>query len=274
MRTPTPALPADDVHRETAAPPARGLDALLERAGVVAHALASMLLYGAAALALGAALAPALWTFAVVATAAPVGPLRWPALGVGAALSFFVFGFALMAATAGLNALLPTRVRPQVGTYYRLAVVPWFLHNGLFYLVRFTFLPFVTFTPFGVLYLRAMGMTVGRRVVVNTELLSDVRLLTLGDHVVLGGSARVFAHHGGAGRLTIAPVVIGSRVTIGVGATVMGGCVVGDDATLLPHSVLLPGSQVGSGEVWGGVPARPIPPLEFERLKDEVRRRR
>lgn len=42
------------------------------------------------------------------------------------------------------------------------------------------------------------------------------------------------------------------------------------EALILPHSVLLAGSRVGDGEVWGGVPSRPIPPEEMEKLKESL----
>jgi serine acetyltransferase len=38
----------------------------------------------------------------------------------------------------------------------------------------------------------------------------------------------------------------------------MGDVHVGADATILAHSVILPGSRIGKGETWGGVPARRI----------------
>ena len=52
----------------------------------------------------------------------------------------------------------------------------------------------------------------------------------------------------------------------------MGDVHVGEDATILPHSVLLPGSRVGPGETWGGVPAVFIEPAEWQRIKDSIRR--
>src|SRR5690606_12020573 len=113
--------------------------------------------------------------------------------------------------------------------------LPWCLHNGLLYVVRYSFLPFVTITPFGPWFLRAMGMRIGRRAFINTELISDPRLIRIGDDVVIGCSVRLFAHYGGGGHLTIAPVEIGDRATIGLGATIMGDVLVGPDATLLPH---------------------------------------
>jgi acetyltransferase-like isoleucine patch superfamily enzyme len=169
------------------------------------------------------------------------------------------------------NFVLPTRVKPFKGGYYTIHAVPWALHNVLFYLVRYTFLPFVTLTPFGIWFLRAMGMTIGRHAFVNTELISDPRLITLGDDVTLGGSVRIFAHYGGGGNLVIAPVVVEDRATIGIGVTIMGDVRIGKGAVVLAHSALLPGSRVGDGETWGGIPARPIPRDEMERIKASIR---
>jgi acetyltransferase-like isoleucine patch superfamily enzyme len=117
---------------------------------------------------------------------------------------------------------------------------------------------FVTLTPFGIWFLKAMGMNLGRHVFINTEYISDPQLITLGNDVALGGSVRIFAHYGGHGNLVVEPVVVGERATIGIAATIMGDVRIGQDATILAHSVLMPGSRVGNGEVWGGVPARRI----------------
>ena len=88
--------------------------------------------------------------------------------------------------------------------------------------------------------------------------------------MVIGGSAHLFAHYGGGGHLNIAPIVIEARATIGQEATVMGDVHVGAGATVLPHSVLLPGSRVGAGETWGGVPARRITREEMEHFKQGI----
>ena len=77
-------------------------------------------------------------------------------------------GLALLEVVPILNFLLPTRLRPFSGGYFTLAAVPWYLHNALFYLVRFSFLPFKTTTPIGILFLRAMGMRLGRRVRISS----------------------------------------------------------------------------------------------------------
>jgi acetyltransferase-like isoleucine patch superfamily enzyme len=254
-------------------PPAQYfLDKLTRRYSRPAYLIVVLLLYLLASTALGLALAPALCLFSQVFVWSQYLPqlLHWIALGFGLALSFFIFGFSLLIVVPIYNQLLPTRVRPFKGGYYSLQAVPWFLHNGLFYLVRFTFLPFVTLTPFGIWFLKAMGMKLGRQAFINTEYISDPQLITLGDDVALGGSVRIFAHYGGHGNLVVAPVIIGHRATIGIAATVMGDVHVGADATILAHSVLMPGSRVGEGETWGGVPARRISKEEMALFKKEI----
>ncbi|HEX8725475.1 MAG TPA: hypothetical protein VF737_08815 [Gemmatimonadaceae bacterium] len=246
--------------------PTGAVDRFVRRYNGVSYALAVVAIYLIAATALGLALVPPLL---VVSRAAP--PLwrweswaRWPLLGIVGGASAFLWGFSLLVVVPVFNFVLPTRLRAFSGGYFTVAAVPWYLHNGLFYLVRYTFLPFVTPTPIGIWFLRAMGMHMGRRPRITTENFTDVSMITLGDDVSIGGSAHVFCHYGGAGRLVIAPVVIGSGATIGEKATVMGDVVVGEGATVLAHAVLLPGTRVGPRERWGGVPARAIDPAEWD----------
>jgi acetyltransferase-like isoleucine patch superfamily enzyme len=254
-------------------PPRTFLDRLTRRYSRPAYVIVVLCLYAVVASVLALALTPAVLCWQWVAEWSAPLPLleRAFAIALGAAVSFFVFGFSLLIVVPIYNFLLPTRVRPFKGGYYTLRAAPWLLHNALFYLVRYTFLPFVTLTPFGIWFLKAMGMRIGRHAFVNTEYISDPQLIRLGDDAALGGSVRIFAHYGGGGHLTVAPVVIGARATLGLAVTVMGDVEVGAEATVLPHSVLLPGSRVGAGETWGGVPARRITREEMDTFKDGIR---
>lgn len=229
--------------------------------------------YAVAASALALALTPAVlcweWMAAWGAGRSPLAAAF--AVALASAVAFFVFGFALLVVVPLYNLALPTRVHPFKGGYYTLRAAPWLLHNALFYLVRYTFLPFVTLTPFGIWFLKAMGMKIGRHAFINTEYISDPQLISIGDDAALGGSVRICAHFGGGGYLTVAPVSIGARATLGLAVTVMGDVEVGPEATVLPNSVLLPGSRVGAGETWGGVPARLITREEMELFKHGIR---
>ena len=215
-------------------------------------------IYLIAASALGVALAPVLamvhtlFEWASRLPAVPAYLLRGCALG----LAWFSFGMTLLGVVAFYNKVLPTKLRPYKGGFYSPATVTWFLHNALFYLVRYTFLPFTTLTPYGVWFLRAMGMKIGRHAFINTENISDPSFITIGDDVVIGGSVRICAHYGGGGKLVIAPVTIGHRATLGLACCILGDVVIGNDAVILAESVVMPGSRVGDGETWGGVPAQ------------------
>lgn len=253
-------------------PPKGALDRFIRRFGEFSHTALIVLLYAVIILAFGLALAPALW-FLDQCWSLLVDVdnwLKWPAFGIACGTAFFIAGFALLMVIPAFNFLLPTRVKPFKGGYYTYSALPWYIHNSLFYIVRYTFLPYVTLTPFGNWFLRAMGMKIGKHAFLNTEFISDPCMLTVGDHAVIGGSVHLFAHFAGGGHLIIAPTIIGARATIGEKATVMGDVHVGEDATVLPHSVLLPGSRVGQGEIWGGVPAVLITPEQWQHSKNTI----
>jgi len=256
-------------------PPINIFEALLRRFARTSYLIAVLFMYILASLAFGAALAPALWAghmmlsiFLPLMTSSWLG---WFMVGFTYALAFFVFGLSLMVTVCILNFILPTRFKSFKGGYYTIHAVPWFLHNGLFYLVRFTFLPFATLTPFGILFLKGMGMKIGKHAFINTEYISDPSFIELGDDVTLGGSVRIFAHYGGGGNLVIAPIKIHNRATLGAGSLVMGDVQIGEGAVILPHSVLLPGARVPAEETWGGVPAQPIDRSDMLKIKQRIR---
>lgn len=266
--------PSTAFFEESRNPAATGVvDRLVRRFHRAAYALSVAALYALIVVAVALALSPSVALLRRWGAPLWNAPQWWsaPALAVALSVAVLLAGATLLVVVPLLNAALPTRPRPFKGGYFTAAAVPWFLHNGLFCLVRYTVLPFVTLTPIGGWFLRAMGMCVGKRVHIATECFTDVRMIELGDDAAIGGSANLFAHFGGGGHVVIAPVVIGRRVTIGEKATVMGDVIVGDDAILLSHSVLLPGSRVPPGARWGGVPARPISDAEWDAYRALIR---
>ncbi|MCB0361759.1 MAG: hypothetical protein KDD35_03520, partial [Bdellovibrionales bacterium] len=134
------------------------------------------------------------------------------------------------------------------GIWFSLPAIPWYIHNALTYIVRYTFLEFITPTPLNVLFYRMMGMKIGKGVVINTTNISDPCMISLGDYVTIGGSAHLLAHYGQKGVLIISPVVIESGATIGLKASIMGDVVVGKNAIVKPHTALLPKTRLGEGE--------------------------
>lgn len=154
--------------------------------------------------------------------------------------------------------ILFLRIQPWRGTYYSWETVRWYLYNALTYLMRLTFLEFFTPTPFNILFYRLMGMKIGEGTQLNTVQISDPCLIQIGKRVTVGGSAVIIGHYGMAGRLILAPVTIGDQAVIGLRAIIMGDVEIGEGATILPNSVVLPRTRVPAGETWGGVPAKMI----------------
>ena len=171
------------------------------------------------------------------------------AFGFAFSISFgyVIYGFCIIFVVPAINFLLPLRIRPWKGIWYSLQSIPWFVHNALTYIVRYTFLEFLTPSPLNVLFYKMMGMKVGKGVIINSTNISDPALITLGDYVTVGGSAHIFAHYGQKGILIMAPVIIKDRVTVGLKASIMGDVIVEEGAIVKPHTVLLPKSRVAAG---------------------------
>ena len=139
--------------------------------------------------------------------------------------------------------LLPF-VKPMKGTWFSLSVIPWYYHNALTQLVRYTVLDFLNPTPLNLFFFRLMGMKIGKGSVINTSNISDPCLITLDEYVTIGGSATLFAHYGMKGYLIVANVHIKKNTTIGLKASVMGDVVIGEGVMVSPHAVIMPKSRI------------------------------
>ena len=216
------------------------------------------LLYFIGCIGMGMSLVPGLYLINFVySTTLSLSPFfHYFLLGVSIAIAYFLYGFTLILIIPFINFLLPLRLKPWRGIYYSLKTVPWFFHNALTYIVRYTFLNFITPTPFNVLFYRLMGMKIGKGVQINTTNISDPCLLELEDKVTIGGSATVVCHYGAEGFLILAPVKIRRGATIGLRCIIMGDVEIGEKAKILPNSVLMPKTRVPANEIWGGTPAQ------------------
>jgi len=160
---------------------------------------------------------------------------------------YLLYGFTLVFVTPFFNKILPFRLKPFRGPYYSLHSIPWYIHNALVYLVRYTFLEFVTPTPINILFYKMMGMKIGKGVHINTTNISDACLIELEDKVTIGGSAHIICHYAAKGFLVIAPVRIRKGATLGLKCTVMGDVEIGENAVIAPHEVVYPKSRIPAG---------------------------
>jgi non-ribosomal peptide synthetase-like protein len=216
----------------------------------------------------GIAAAPGLWVFGCVERAvATWGPSwasssqSWPrlvALGIGGFLGYFTFTLCL-ALAAGLFRRL-TFAKSPLGTfpYYSVKGIQWASYNAIILLVRYACINGLRVTPFIVMFHRLMGMRIGRRVQINTAVISDSNLIEIGDDTVIGGDVTLVGHSAERGNLVTGRVKIGSNVTVGLMAMIMPGVEIGDGAVIAANAFLAKDTKVGSGEVWAGIPARDV----------------
>ena len=214
-----------------------------------------------AIVAAGLSLGVAIWIFVEVLTPALAtgsGPLHYALTGLALATSYFAYGLTLLLVAPTLNCVLGGRLQPYRGSAVSLTALRWYVHCTLTLIVRYTFLEFVTPSPFAQFYYRLMGMRIGRNVTINSTAIADPSLIEIADDVTIGGSASVMAHYAQGGYLVIAPVRLGAGATIGLRAIIMGGVEVGAKAKVLAGSFVLPNTRIPDGETWAGVPAQRV----------------
>jgi hypothetical protein len=235
------------------------LETLLRRFKTLLHITLIVPLYVVGCAIIGLAIAPGLmffrWINHNVADAHPFVSAWSSGAAIVAAIFLTGFFMVFVLPLANFMLLLGGRLEAWRGPYYSLEAVRWYIHNGITYVLRYTLLEFFTPSPIAVLFYKLMGMKIGRGTVINTTAMSDPSLITIGEKVTIGGSVTIVAHYGQSGFLVLAPVVIESGATIGLRVSIMGGVNIGAGARVMPHSVVLPKTQIGAGETWGGVPA-------------------
>ncbi len=234
-------------------------ETLLRRFKTVLHIGLIVPLYVFGCVVIGLAVAPGLllirWIDSLFLGTSPFISAWASASAVVAAI--FMTGFFLVFVLPAANFILlfGGRLKAWRGPYYSLEAIKWYIHNALTYVLRYTLLEFYTPSPIAVLFYRLMGMKIGNGAVINTTAISDPSLITIGSKVTIGGSVTIVGHYGQSGFLVLAPVWIGDGATIGLKASLMGGVKVGAGARVMAHSVVLPKTEIGEGETWGGVPA-------------------
>ena len=160
-------------------------EGLMRRFHLVMYLFILAPIYAMACVLLGSCMVPGIYLFRTV-TAWTAESSSWVqnfSFGLSLAAGFFLYGFSMVLAVPALNFVFRARLKPWRGPYYSVESLKWFIHNGLTYLVRFTFLEFITPTPVGIFFYRAMGMKIGRGAAINTTWISDPSLVELADTV-------------------------------------------------------------------------------------------
>lgn len=115
------------------------------------------------------------------------------------------------------------------------------------------------------LYRTFLRAKVHKHAAVGLEVTLDIfypHLITIGEDAVVGYNTTILCHEYSAGWYRVGPVVIERRATIGANTTLLPGVVVGEGATVSAMSLV--NRDIPPGELWGGVPVRPLRKREAE----------
>jgi len=225
-------------------------ETFIRRFRTLAYLAVMVGMVGAYIFSIGLSLFPGMMIYKAISSAVANSHFVVAALAQAVTLgaAYLAYGLSIIFVVPFFNFLNPFKLRPYRAPWFSNQSLAWSTHNALHYLVRYTFLEFIT--PLNVLYLRLMGMKIGKGSIVNTANISDPCLITVGDYVTIGGSVTIFAHYAQKGFVVCAPVLIKNGSTVGLKASIMGDVVVGEGAYVAPHAVVMPKTHIGAGEVF------------------------
>ena len=105
--------------------------------------------------------------------------------------------------------------------------------------------------------LRFLGVSVGRRVCLDTTDVPEPDLVFIGDEAMLNAESGPQTHLFEDRVMKTGTVRIGARAPIGTRSIVLYQSEIGDDATLSPRSLVMKGEVLAPGTHWAGSPVRP-----------------
>jgi non-ribosomal peptide synthetase-like protein len=113
-------------------------------------------------------------------------------------------------------------------------------------------------TPFKNVLWRLLGVRIGRRVFDDGCAMPEKTLITIGDDAVLNVGSVIQCHSLEDGTFKSDYTIIGSGVTLGVGAFVHYGVTIGDGASLGADAFLMKGESLAPFATWSGNPAEQV----------------
>ncbi|WP_330310347.1 MULTISPECIES: Pls/PosA family non-ribosomal peptide synthetase [unclassified Streptomyces] len=148
-----------------------------------------------------------------------------------------------------------TGFRPLKPLYCSIYDPAFWSHERFWKLTSHRYMEAFNGTPFKALVWRLLGAKVGRRVFDDGCTLIERTLVSIGDDCTLNAASVVQSHSQEDGAFKSDHATLGRGVTLGVGAFVHYGTVLGDQAQLDADTFLMKGEEVPPRARWGGNPA-------------------
>jgi non-ribosomal peptide synthetase-like protein len=181
------------------------------------------------------------------------GPVAIAVLGTAEVVLTFTYFVLLDAAVRWLAARRPHGVSIYDRAFWR--------HERYWKVAEDSYFPLLNGTPMKAGLWRALGVRVGRRLYDDGAMLTERKFVTIGHNVMLNERSVIQCHSQENDAFKSDDVVIGSDVTIGVGAFVHYGTNLGDGAVLEADSFLMKGEELPPHTRWGGNPTTELAPV-------------
>ena len=208
----------------------------------------------------GLPVAPALYVFDWLTSFGP-GDRSWPDLfltGFAASIAVITWGLFLLALSGSLQFLIRLRFEGRiVAPLSSTTTIRWAI-CGLLHRSTQPFLVHVVPSFFANAYYRLGGCKIGKNVNINSVKINDPSLVELGDNVVVGGGATMNGHLVEKGNIVLERITVGKNSTVGANTMVGPGAKIGENCVLGNRAVLPKRKSIPDGEIWVGIPARPI----------------
>ncbi|MDP3030011.1 MAG: DapH/DapD/GlmU-related protein [Deltaproteobacteria bacterium] len=138
----------------------------------------------------------------------------------------------------------------------------WKLYTSLNEMGSTVFLPFIPIflRP---LFFKFFGSRIGKNVSIAGRFM-EPHMIRADAYAFFGGETIVTAHALTYNELILKPVIIGEKVTVGVGSIVMPGVTIGKNSIIAAGSVIPMDTKIPPNEIWGGVPAKKIKDISIQ----------
>tara|TARA_Y100000766_G_scaffold104768_1_gene89671 strand:- start:1003 stop:1725 length:723 start_codon:yes stop_codon:yes gene_type:complete len=217
----------------------------------------------------GLPIAPALYVFDWLSSFGP-GDKGWfdlMVIGFSVSIGFLTWGMCLLLLSGTLQFIIRLRIKERVVVpLASLTTIRWAI-CGLVHRSTQPFLAHVVPSFFANAYYRLAGCKIGKNVNINSISINDPSLVELGDNVVVGGGATLNGHLVENGNLVLEKIIVGKDSTVGGSTMVAPGAKIGENCILGNRAVLPKRKVIPDGEIWVGIPARPISSLYADSSK-------
>jgi non-ribosomal peptide synthetase-like protein len=118
------------------------------------------------------------------------------------------------------------------------------------------FLEFLKGTTFLPIFMRFLGVKIGKKVFLDTTDFTEFDLVSIGDFSALNYNSGPQTHLFEDRIMKMDKVNIGSNVTIGSGSIILYDTIVGSNTIIEPLSLVMKGEKVPPNSIWNGIPIK------------------